>query len=395
MCCFYLFLNAKSGMMEAPKKIVKAERAFHKGENRLMLLFDYDKVLIELVKKLPGISWSKTLNAWHIADTKDDFNRAYLLFKGNVWFDYSALQKPVLAKAVEAEKKKFDWQAVPDLSDDKKQSVVYFEQWLNAKRYSGSTVKTYTNAIVVFLRYFNDKTLEVIDNNDLILFNNQFILASGYSSSYQNQMVNAIKLFFSQVKDRKLNPELIHRPKAEKTLPNVLSKEEVKKILQASPNVKHKAMLSLIYACGLRCGEVLSLKKEHVDSKRNLLIIKQGKGKKDRIVPLSNKTIEMLRGYYVTFKPVVYLFEGEQASTKYSSRSLQQVLKQCLVKAKISKPVTLHWLRHSYATHLLEAGTDLRYIQEILGHKSSTTTEIYTHVSNRSIQKINSPFDDL
>ena len=154
-------------------------------------------------------------------------------------------------------------------------------------------------------------------------------------------------------------------------------------------------MLSLIYSCGLRCGELLALKPEHIDSKRGIVLIKQGKGKKDRIAPLSIKIVAILRNYYTLYKPKIYLFEGQEIGKPYDNRSLQQVLKQALVKAKISKPVTLHWLRHSYATHLLENGTDLRYIQEILGHKSSKTTEIYTHVSTKSVQKIISPFDSL
>jgi integrase/recombinase XerD len=175
----------------------------------------------------------------------------------------------------------------------------------------------------------------------------------------------------------------------------VLSKEEVKLILNAHNNIKHKAMLSLIYSCGLRCGELLKLKQEHVDSKRGVLIIKQSKGRKDRIAPLSHKVIELLRDYYKACKPQTYLFEGQNKGEPYDERSLQNVLKQSLEKANISKPVSLHWLRHSYATHLLENGTDLRYIQEILGHSSSKTTEIYTHVSTKNIQKIVSPFDYL
>ena len=145
-------------------------------------------------------------------------------------------------------------------------------------------------------------------------------------------------------------------------------------------------MLSLIYSCGLRCGELLRLKPVHVDSKRNLLIIKQSKGRKDRIVPLSLKIIEMLREYYLVFRPQVYLFEGQKKGEPYDERSLQAVLKQALTKANIPKPVSLHWLRHSYATHLLENGTDLRYIQELLGHSDSKTTEIYTHVSTQRLR---------
>ena len=124
-------------------------------------------------------------------------------------------------------------------------------------------------------------------------------------------------------------------------------------------------------------------------------MILNAKGKKDRVIPISDKVITMLRDYYKAYRPKVWLFEGQESGEQYSEKSIQSVLKQAIEKAKISKPVTLHWLRHSYATHLLEAGTDLRYIQELLGHKSSKTTEIYTHVTEKSLQKIKSPFDDL
>jgi integrase/recombinase XerD len=282
-----------------------------------------------------------------------------------------------------------------ELTAEMRDQVAVFIRHLKSKRYSESTIKTYSDAIKMFLRYFASKSAEEITNEDMVIFNNDYILAHQYSSSYQNQFVNAVKLFFVVVKNKQLNPELIHRPRREKKLPNVLSKEEVKAILESTNNVKHKAMLSLIYACGLRCGELLHLKPVDIDSKRNIVLIKNSKGKKDRIVPLSGRILELLREYYISNKPKVYLFEGQQPGAMYSDRSLQLVLKQALVHANINKPVTLHWLRHSYATHLLESGTDLRYIQELLGHNSSKTTEIYTHVSTKSLQQIKSPFDDL
>lgn len=160
-------------------------------------------------------------------------------------------------------------------------------------------------------------------------------------------------------------------------------------------NIKHRAMLALIYSCGLRRGELLNLKPTDIDSKRGIVTIRQGKGKKDRIAPLSEKILAMLREYYAACKPKTWLFEGQKPGTPYDERSLASVLKQALAKTSIKKPVTLHWLRHSYATHLHESGTDIRYIQELLGHKSTKTTEIYTHVSTSSIQKIISPFDSL
>ena len=220
-------------------------------------------------------------------------------------------------------------------------------------------------------------------------------MANKYSASYQNQIVNAVKLFFRGIEHKQLQPELIHRPKTQKLLPNVLSKEEIKLILNAHGNIKHKAMLSLIYSCGLRRSELLHLKLTDIDSKRGLVIIRQGKGRKDRIAPLSEKILNLLRDYYTAYKPNLWLFEGQDKKSQYDERSLQNVLKQAVEKSRITKPVSLHWLRHSYATHLLENGTDLRYIQEILGHSSSRTTEIYTHVSNKSLQKIVSPFDTL
>ena len=256
------------------------------------------------------------------------------------------------------------------------ESITKFTFWLRSKRYS-------------------EKPIQTITNEDVIVFNIEFIIKNKLSESYQNQVVNAIKLYFKTIRETQIEIEKIHRPKRAKALPNVLSKEEVKAILEAPTNVKHKMMLSLIYSCGLRCGELLALEPKHIDSKRNIVLLKNSKGKKDRIAPLSPKILELLRAYYVMYKPVKYLFEGTIVGEQYSDKSLQQVMKQALQKAKISKPATLHWLRHSFATHLLESGTDLRYIQELLGHSSSKTTEIYTHVSTKNIQQIRSPFDDL
>ncbi|MDP3930704.1 MAG: tyrosine-type recombinase/integrase, partial [Bacteroidota bacterium] len=236
---------------------------------------------------------------------------------------------------------------------------------------------------------------EDINVQDFIVFNNEYIIKNKLSTSYQNQVVNAVKLYFSTITKRSLEIEHIHRPRQSKKTPNVLSKEEVKKLLDSERNIKHKSMLSLAYACGLRCGEVLNLELKDVDSNRMLLYVKDGKGGKDRVVPISEKTVGMLRNYYLAYKPSRYLFEGIKKGSKYDERSFQLVLKKALKTANINKPATLHWLRHSYATHLLDAGTDLRYIQELLGHKSSKTTEIYTHVSNKNLKNIVSPFDTL
>jgi integrase/recombinase XerD len=270
-----------------------------------------------------------------------------------------------------------------------------FQNYLEQRRYSKNTIITYLECLRVFTAFHSTKLLSEITLKDVYLFNTEYILKKNCSSSYQNQVINSIKLFYRSQYKKKLDIEQIERPRREKKLPNVLSKQEVKRIIQAPVNLKHRLMLCLIYACGLRRSELLNLVPREIHSDRNLLIIRQSKGKKDRIVPISNNLIEQLREYYKVYKPNVYLFEGQTPGEQYSDRSLQLVLKSAVKKAKINKPVTLHWLRHSYATHLLESGTDLRYIQELLGHSSSKTTEIYTHVSIRNIQQIRSPFDDL
>lgn len=366
----------------------------HEEKRRLFLKFPYDNQLIEKVKTLPGAKWSMSTKAWHVLYTSEMANRVKLLFmKDGISVNYlnenealPAIVKPQPIKPHEA---------LGSLTAEALEKTRTLKRWMLQRRYSESTIETYCDAIKTFFRFFADKNIHEITNDDLVIFNSDYILANGYSSSFQNQVVNAIKLFYKTVENKQLETEIIYRPKREKVLPNVLSKEEVKLILEAHGNIKHKAMLSLIYSCGLRRSELLNLRITDIDSKRGLVIIRKGKGKKDRITPLSPKILDLLRDYFKAYKPKEWLFEGQSGVGKYDERSLALVLKQALVKSHINKPVSLHWLRHSFATHLLENGTDLRYIQEILGHSSSKTTEIYTHVSNKSIQKIVSPFDTL
>jgi integrase/recombinase XerD len=364
--------------------------ATHRGKQVLLFKFPYNTQLIPILRKLPNATWSKTYNAWYTLYSLDVLHQVKKLFDGIAVIDASVL-KESLAKLKNSSV--ISNSTKPNAEIETK--LEQFKNWMRSRRYSDNTVNTYTEALKSFLKFCASKPIPEITNDDVIKYNTEFILKNNLSSSYQNQVVNAIKLFFRTIQNKNIDVDIIHRPKRQKLLPNVLSKEEIKAILDAPQFLKHKAMLSLIYSCGLRCGELLRLKPEHIDAKRNILIIKQSKGRKDRIAPLSDKTIKLLRTYFKAFKPSVYLFEGEKKGSPYDERSLQNVLKQSIAKAGINKPVTLHWLRHSYATHLLENGTDLRYIQEILGHSSSKTTEIYTHVSTKSIQKITTPFDSL
>lgn len=372
---------------------IEMEHGLHDNTVRLFLKFPYDDAVISIVKTISRAKWSHSKKAWHVPYYLNAPEHITQLFKSKgIIIDYININEQV-PRPITENKKPNDQLDVLDAEALAKLKA--FGNWMRSKRYSESTVGTYTDALMTFLRYFAGKPLNEISNEDIITFNNNYILANKFSSSYQNQVVNAIKLFYKTSELKLIELESIHRPKRSHVLPNVLSKEEIKLILNAHQNIKHKAMLSLIYSCGLRRSELLNLKIGDIDSKRGLIIVRQAKGKKDRVTPLSNKILVMLRDYFTACKPKLWLFEGQSGKGQYDERSLASVLKQALEKAKINKPVTLHWLRHSYATHLLENGTDLRYIQEILGHSRSRTTEIYTHVSNKSIQKITSPFDTL
>ncbi|TVR68993.1 MAG: hypothetical protein EA408_13010 [Marinilabiliales bacterium] len=271
--------------------------------------------------------------------------------------------------------------------------IAEFEEYMKQKRYSPSTIKSYLSSIRQFFQYYGGPQVKVT-NGDISEYISHLI-EKGYSSSFQNQIVSGIKLFFSRIHNQEIISGLIERPRREHRLPNVLSKAEIQRILAAPRNLKHRAMLSLIYACGLRRSELLNLKPGDIDSNRNLVIIRQAKGNKDRVIPLPGKILSSLREYYLAYRPSTWLFEGQSKNSQYSATSLAKVLKNAAAKAGINKEVSLHWLRHSYATHLLEQGTDLRIIQELLGHKSSKTTEIYTHVSTQSLQQIKSPIEDM
>ncbi len=366
----------------------------HKGQNRIAIYFENKAALIARFKKLNGAQWSASLKCWHLPDTPEYRVRFKLQkeveknsIKEEIKIEKATNELLPLSTLAAQNKEEISVELVKKLND--------FKRCLVSRRYSSNTIKTYVDALGQFLNFFPERTLISLTQEDVIAFNNDFIVKRNLSASYQNQVVNALKLFFSTIENKRMQIELIHRPKRTKLLPNVLSKEEIKLILTASSNLKHRAMLSMLYSCGLRCGEVLRLKPEHIDSNRFLVLVKQSKGRKDRIIPLSLKMLALLKEYYKSYRPSTWLFEGQKKGEPYDARSLQLVLKQSLAKANIKRPASLHWLRHSYATHLLENGTDLRYIQELLGHSSSRTTEIYTHVSNKELQRIQSPFDSL
>lgn len=372
------------------KRIILTSES-HRGAMCIFFRFEKSDELLALARKnISNFCWSKTMSSWYTPVSNFDLKSVIALFQGIAYIDFIALEDSYRNPIKQT---KSSTEVL--LSDEVVGKIMQFKKYLLSRRYSENTIKTYVEALITFLKFFHDRALVSITNEDIIRFNNEYILEKKLSQSYQNQVINALKLFARIIEGNRLEPEIMHRPRSQKLLPNVLSKQEVKLIINAPTNMKHRMMLSLIYACGLRRSELLNLKTTDIISDRMLIHIRQSKGKKDRVVPLSSKILENLRAYYLRYRPKNWLFEGQVVGEKYSERSLELILKKSIKLAKIQKPVTLHWLRHSYATHLLESGTDLRFIQELLGHTSSRTTEIYTHVSTKSIQQVRSPFDDL
>lgn len=276
----------------------KASLIRYHHADRIAVAFGNDPELIRNIKLIADARWNPQKKFWHIPDTFENRERFNI------------------AQKVDNE---------PSLEG--KEHLREFIRWLSAKRYSPSTIDTYGNALKLFLGYYRNKKVCEITNADVLDFNNDYILQKNRSASYQNQVTNAIKLYFRTVRGAKIEVDKIDRPKKPKMLPNVLSKHEVKNILEARQNIKHKTMLSLIYSCGLRRSELLHLKPQDIDSKRNEVLIRQSKGRKDRITPLSGKILDLLREYYKAFRPQTWLFEGQAVGEPYSEQSLQNVLR--------------------------------------------------------------------
>jgi integrase/recombinase XerD len=303
--------------------------------------------------------------------------------------------KPVVSDDLKEERKAFsDEVRSRQLNQEAVEAVDHLRRYLEGNRYSIRTSESYLSLLEVFFKYYNEKDPVDITQDDVSDFMNSFIVKLGFSSSYQNQMVSAVKTYYEISGRGKVIPEIMERPRRGRPLPKVFSREEVTRILSAPRNIKHRLLLWIIYSCGLRRSEATNIKLTDLDRDRGILHIREGKGRIDRVVPVSDKVWAKIDDYITGYRPETYLFEGQNRG-KYSVESVYNVFKQALKKAGISKEVGIHSLRHSYATHLHEGGLDIKYIQELLGHRSSRTTEIYTHVSRRNLIAVRSPIEDL
>lgn len=374
-------------MTSNPLKIT-LKHLFINNEKQIGLQFYPDKVIHAMVKGIPAIKWSKEFSMAYMLNTKSNIDLIFSTFRGVAW---------VNGKYFFGNATGFNEEMIT-LSDFRnrvqKNGVKYcpkeFYDTLELKMYSFATAKSYIYHFENFINYFQlDYNLlsEKEIHSYLIMKQRQ-----GVSKSSLNLIINSIKFYYEVVMGMPNRFYSINRPNKEHKLPTVLALEEVENLIRAAGNIKHKCIISLLYSAGLRRSELINLQLADIDSKRLLINIKQSKGNKDRVSLLSERLLIDLRTYYKKYRPKNYLFEGP-TGLPYTGSSINKLIKRAASVAGIKKNVSAHTLRHSFATHLLENGTDLRSIQVLLGHNSSQTTEIYTHIATNHIHKIKSPID--
>ncbi len=375
-------------MIMQPKLNIVLEPGTHNGKDVVFVKFQYDKEIIDKIKTIDGAKWSQSIKCWYIPKNEFKLNPFFNTLKPIAFIDYSKLQTTTnnpSSKEMKREK-------------PKKKEVVFlpegYKDLLDQKRYSESTKSTYINYFEDFMRYFKGKVLDEISTMQINQYILELIRKNKISSSQQNQRINAIKFYFEKVIRKEKVFYDIKRPRKTRSLPKVITEFELQRMLEHSGNVKNKVIIGLLYSAGLRRSEIINLRKQDIVSDKMMIFVRGGKGKKDRQTILSKYMSNIIPKYYELFKPNYWVLEGPNR-TQYSASSVGQIVKRVGRRAEVSIEVTPHILRHSFATHLLENGINLRYIQELLGHENSKTTEIYTHVSKKSLANISSPLDNF
>ncbi|MEM7371787.1 MAG: tyrosine-type recombinase/integrase [Bacteroidota bacterium] len=362
----------------------------HLSGNHLQIRFAVTDQRLAKVKAIPFRQWHKERRYWSIPYTRKSLDKLRDLFGQELLLHFipqddipDDLAAP--PKTTIADKKR------PELrfSD----ALIQLEEQLMLKRYSPHTSKSYRSHFATFLLRYNDIHPTELTETHIRTYLME-VIADGRSESHQNQIINAIKFYYEQVLQQERKVYYLPRPKRPQKLPNALSEEEVRRLISVIDNLKHTCIIMMIYSAGLRLSEVVNLRISDINSSQMRIFVKGGNGKKDRHVGLSEKILLRLRAYYKLYRPHDWLFEGQYGG-QYGKSSVQKIFRRAKLASRVNPHATVHSLRHSYATHLLDRGINLRYIQELLGHSSSKTTEIYTHISQKGKLQVKSPLDDL
>lgn len=358
----------------------------HREALQIAIIFPFDEEIKAYLKNFPKICYSKTHRCFYIPFSAENKGKIFKYLQLKKWFvDYSALQDIKIREVPQPERQTI-------FSRDQKKLLHQYVSYLRGLRLSESSVRTYYSFIYKLVDFLGDRPLTEVNKRDVELFVEQKIASQNYAISTHRQCMSAIKHFLELHPEMLVETPDLKRPAKSKYLPTVLSKEEVLRLLTATRNLKHRAILAMIYSSGLRIGELLNLRLSDLDVERRQIFIKNSKGRKDRVVVMAESILPLLSNYLATYTPRFYFAEGRN-NERYHAESVRAFLKMSCKRAGIRKRVTPHCLRHSYATHMLENGIDIRYIQELLGHSKPETTMIYTHVSRKDVLKISSPLD--
>lgn len=361
----------------------------HKNISCTEIRFPYNFSVKEYVKKWSTVRWTQTHRCFYILNNTNDTD------------DFIAFKKYIEAggfRVVDATTVATNQtiSSLPKLrshlTEENEKVYADFMKYLRGRRYSESTVMSYGKFVFNFLIFTGEKPLASITENDVRLFMEWSMSTYTYAVSTHRQMVSGLKHFAHFYPVSAINVEAIYMPKKDKKLPTILSIQEILKLMQVTKNLKHRTIIAMLYGSGLRIGELITLTLSDFDFRRNELHIRNAKGRKDRYVTIAKSLYPLLKNYHATYKPTLYFIENPMGGM-YSATSIRSFLKKSCKAAGIKKRVTPHSLRHSYATHLLEQGTDLRYIQELLGHSRPETTMVYTQVTQKSLREIKSPLD--
>jgi len=365
----------------------------HRNQNQIFIVFSYDLQLIRACKSI-GAQWSQSHCGWYLPLNRVAYKKiknAFAPFGGieTEQFMQDARKLPYAQHTKATAYKKLTAVENPKVKD----VLHFFVNKMRAARYAQSTIDTYLNMIKGFFYYINklpeDITVALVEDYTV-----NYIVKHHYSRSYQRQFISALKILQQLLPQQFLPQEKLDAPKRLLALPTVLSASEILDILRQIENTKHRAIVSLLYGGGLRIGELLSLRVANIDFDRMEITIHMGKGNKWRTVALGEKLAQLIENYILEYSPKDLLFYGEQGR-EYTATSVRSIIKRAVQKSGIKKRVTPHTFRHSYATHLLEQGVDLRYVQLLLGHSRPETTQIYTHVTKNELLKVQSPFDSM
>lgn len=378
--------------------IVSLSPLFHRNEERIAAYFPVDDSIAKVVKKIPGATWSKTQRCWHLPFGRNTYDALLQKLNGIATVDDSALRKKKSEKLTAVtEPPKPLAKKLTGLSDNNLEQLQLLTEKLKLKAYSSSTIRTYTHELQALAVLLGRKKLQDLTPDDLKRYMLYCLEKLGLKENSLHSRLNALKFYYEQVLGKEKFFYDIPRPKKPLQLPKLLNENEIRRLFNALRNKKHKAMLFTAYSAGLRLSEIVNLKIADIDSGRMQIFIERAKGKKDRCVNLSPVLLDILRSYIGTYRPRPrkWLFESEETGAQYPPRTIQQIFYNAKARAFISKEVGIHSLRHSFATHLLDKGTDIKYIKDLLGHFDIRTTERYLHVSKQLLVNIVSPFDDL